>query len=285
MIRAFLLSLCVAATSWAGTTVRVAAVQCYSHMGKTDYNRELLTRLVAAAAKRGAKIVVLPECAVSGYMDPGRGRVWSSKAEEAGEVAVQDVAETISGPSTRHFGEVARKHGIYLVVPLIEESEGKFYNAQVLMGPDGKQLLHHRKQHLWPPGDATWATRGEDRADVVDTPYGRLGLMICYECHTMPRKLAAAGAQIVLYSVGWYGPNTETWYTDIFPERYVKRHGFAVVSANWSADPKAPGWEGIGYSAVFGVGGTILAMTKLERGATLVIADVPVPAKAAAEKR
>jgi predicted amidohydrolase len=112
---------------------------------------------------------------------------------------------------------------------------------------------------------------------VVDTPFGRVGLMICYECHVMPRRLKAAGAQIVLYSVGWYGPNTKGWYEDIFPRDYVKPYGMAVVSANWSADPDAPGWEGIGHSTIYAADGTVLAATKSERGNTVVIADVPVP--------
>jgi predicted amidohydrolase len=246
-------------------------------MGESAYNRKLLTGLIAKAHAKGARIVVLPECAAHGYMDPGRDRTWSRNPTGPAELRVQDVAETVPGPSTRFFADVARKHAIYLVLPLIEQADGRFYNAQVLLDPGGKLVLHHRKQHLWPPGDAGWATRGKDRADVVGTPFGRLGLMICYECHTMPRKLRAAGADIVLYSVGWYGPNTESWYMDVFPHDYVKPHGMAVVAANWSADPEAPGWEGIGYSTIYAADGTILATTKRERGQAIIVADVPVP--------
>ena len=53
------------------TEVKVAAVQCYSRMGEIQYNRKILTRHIRTSAKAGAKIIVLPEAAVTGYMDPG----------------------------------------------------------------------------------------------------------------------------------------------------------------------------------------------------------------------
>ena len=257
-------------------TVRVAAVQCTSRMGQTDYNRRLLTRLIGRAAADGAKIVVLPECAVQGYMDPGRDKVWTARLQGKGRVPVQDVAECVPGPSTSYFGRLAKRLGIYLVVPLIEGADGTFYNAQALVGPDGRLLLHHRKQILWAPGDGTWATPGTKPLQVVTTPYGRLGLMICFEVHKLPKMLKEAKVDIVLYSVGWYGPDTRGWYTDTFPRRYVVPNGFAVVAANWSANPGAPGWEGIGYSCIIGRDGKVLAMAKATRGAEIVVADLPI---------
>jgi len=256
-------------------TVRVAAIQCYSRMGEVERNRKLLTGLVEKAVAQKAKIVVLPECAVHGYMDPGRDHTWSAKAKGEGVLAVQRVAEAVPGPSTKHFGELAKKLGIYLVVPLIEAAEEEFYNAQVLLGPDGTVLLHHRKWNLWPPGDGLWASPGNRTVRVADTPVGRLGLMICYDVHRLPEELKKAGADIVLYSVGWYGPNTETWFSDVFPRRYVVRNGFAVVAANWSAEPGAPGWEGHGYSCIVAPDGKVLAMAKTTRGDEIVLADLP----------
>jgi predicted amidohydrolase len=245
-------------------------------MGELEYNRKLLHSLITEAAGRGAKIVVLPECAVHGYMDPGRERVWVTKDNAAeGCPAVEPVAEPVPGESTRYFGSLAKKLGIYLALPLVEKSGERFYNAQVLLDPQGAVAAHHRKTNLWAPGDGTWATEAEEQPRVVDSPYGRLGLMICYEVHVLPEKLAAAKADIVLYSVGWFGPNTEGWYKDIFPRRYVVPNGFHVVVSNWSADVGAPGWPGHGYSCVIDRTGAVLAMAKETRGSELVIADLP----------
>lgn len=267
------------AGGWAAggqATVRVAAVQCYSRMGESDYNRKLLTRLIEKAAEQKAKIVVLPECAVQGYMDPGRDVTWSAKAKGKGELAVQEHAEEVPGPSTRYFSEVAKKHGIYLVVPLIEKAGEAFHNVQVLLDPEGKTILHHRKWNPWPPGDGGWVTSGKKPVQVAETPYGRLGLMICYDVHRLPQELKKEKVDIVLYSVGWYGPNTDTWFSDTFPRRYVVPNGFAVVSANWSADEGAPGWPGHGYSCVIDRDGKVLAMAKTTRGEEIVIADLPI---------
>lgn len=256
--------------------VRVAAVQCYSRMGEIAYNRTLLTRCIERAAQAGAKIVVTPECAVQGYMDPGRDKVWSQRLRGKGRLPVGEVAEAVPGPSTRYFGQLARRLRIYLAIGLIEAAEGRFHNSQALVGPDGRMLLHHRKQKLWPPGDGLWVTAGKRPLQVLDTPYGRLGLMICYEVHRLPKPLGAAQVDIVLYSIGWFGPNTKGWYTDTFPRRYVAPNGFAIVCSNWSADEGAPGWEGIGYSCVIDRDGTVLAMARAERGTEIVIADLPV---------
>lgn len=241
-------------------TVRVAAVQCYSRMGEIEHNRRLLSRLIGKAVEQKARIVLLPECAVQGCMDPGPDRAWSARATGERLLAARGIAETVPGPSTRHFAKAAKKHGIYLVVQLIEAAEGKFFNAQVLLDPKGKILLHHRKWNLRPPGDGLWASPGNRPVQVADTPYGRLGLMICYDVHRLPRELKKAGADIVLYSVGWYGPNTDVWFSDVFPRRYVAPNGFAVVAANWSADREARDWPGVGYSCVI-VSVTVVSVT------------------------
>ncbi|OGV72162.1 MAG: hypothetical protein A3K18_21155 [Lentisphaerae bacterium RIFOXYA12_64_32] len=263
----------------APSTVRVAAVQCYSRMGAMEYNRSLLTRLVTKAAEAGAKIVVLPECAVTGYMDPAAERVWTSAAHpDENEFDAHAVAETVPGPATEHFAALAKKLGVYLCLPLVEKDGGTLYNSQVLLGPDGTILAHHRKKNLWLPGDGAWMTPGEKPVQVVDSPYGRLGLMICYDVHVMPELLAKAKADIVLYSVGWYGPNTENWFRNLFPAGYVVPNHFAVVVANWSAEPDNPGWPGHGYSCVIDAAGKVLSMATSDRGEEIVFADLPVAA-------
>jgi predicted amidohydrolase len=246
-------------------------------MGAIDNNRTRLTGLVRKAAAGGAKIAVLPECAVTGYMDPGRWIVWTSGTPDDGALPITDAAQAVPGPATRHFAALSRELGIYLVVPLAEKADGRFYNTQVLFDPRGETVAHHRKQALWPPGDDTWMTRGNRPVQVADSPYGRLGLMVCYDWNVMPKKLKEAGADIVLYSVGWYGPGAENWFRNVFPRWCVIPNGFAVVAANWSAEPGAPGWPGHGHSCVIAADGTTLAMTTETRGNDIVFADLPLP--------
>ena len=81
---------------------------------------------------------------------------------------------------------------------------------------------------------------------------------------------------MVVYSVGWHGPNTKNWYRSIFPRRYVVTNGFAVVVANGSADCNAPGWPGHGHSCIIDGNGKVLAMARSTRGSEIVVADIPI---------
>jgi len=257
-------------------TVRVAAIQCASPMGKVSRNRQMLSALITNAAAQGAKICVLPECALQGYMNPRTDKKWSKeRAPEDGDLAVGVVAETIPGTSTRHFAELAKQLQIYIALPMIESADGVFYNSLVLFDPRGEIAAKHRKHALWPPGDATWASEGKGPAAVAATPYGRLGLMVCYDVHEMPAKLKEARADIVLYAVGWFGPS-EIFFTELFPRRYIVPNGFSVVAANWSGVSGEPEWDGLGYSCVIDKRGVVLAMAKTTSGAEIVIADLPV---------
>ena len=268
---------CGASDAPGPSSVRVAAIQCYSPMGEVEYNRALLSRLIRQAAAGGAKIIVLPECAVTGYMDPGNDVVWTSSDEpDPGELDVKLSAEPVPGPSTKHFAGLSRELAVYLCISLAEAADGNIHNAQVLLDPDGAIVAHHRKRSSWTPGDGLWMTRGDRPLQVVDSPYGKLGLMICHDFHVLPGKLKEKDVDIVLYSVGWYGPNTRNWFEELFPRRTVVPNGFSIVVANWSAEKDNPGWPGHGYSCVITARGEMLGMAERTRGSEIVFADLPI---------
>src|SRR5947208_437091 len=105
-------------------TVRVAAIQCSSDLGKVAANTAKLTVLVKEAAAEGAKIVVLPEAAVTGYLSQDLKTNW----HVAGRPIEKDFegldparfAEPVPGSSTKHFCALAKELGIYLPIPLVE---------------------------------------------------------------------------------------------------------------------------------------------------------------------
>ena len=258
-------------------TVRVAAIQCYSKMGAVSANRAMVSGLVKRAAGMGARIVVTPECAVQGYMDPVRDIRWASGSNVvAGTRDIKDLAEPVPGPSTHWFGTLAGELKIYLCLGLAEIEDQRFYNAQVLFNPHGIMVAHHRKKLLWTPGDGSWATAGDLPVQVVETEYGRLGLMVCYEFHQLPRLLRDKRADIVLYSVGWYAPNPANWYEVIFPRDYVAPYGFDIVVANWCDGDRDHTWPGTGYSCVIRRDGKVLNMTRQGATPAVVIADLAV---------
>jgi predicted amidohydrolase len=254
--------------------VKVAAIQCFSRMGAIQENRQRLTGLIREAANKGAKIVVLPEAAISGYMDPINDTTWCKTLPGEDELAVQKVAESKSGESVKYFCALAKELKIYLTIPFIESAGQNFYNTVILTDPAGGIIAHHRKQDLWKHGDSSWCTEGDLEAQVVDSPYGRLGLMICYDVHSMPLKLAEKKADVVLYSVGWYGPNTEDWYRNRFPRKVLIPNHFSVVSANWAQEAGQEVWPGCGWSHVTYKNGVVLKMSTKQTGSSIVYADL-----------
>ncbi|MFC1479443.1 carbon-nitrogen hydrolase family protein [Planctomycetota bacterium] len=256
-------------------TVTVAAIQCPSRMGDIEFNRKLLASLIRKAAAEGAKIIVTPECSVTGYMDPVREIVWSRRpGPEGDEIDVRKSAETVPGPSTRFFSEYAKSLEIYLCIALVEREKDTFYNTQVLFDPKGRIVGHHRKKNLWPVGDSLWADQGDRPLQVVETPYGRIGLMICYDLHALPQELEKAGADIICYSIGWYGLETRNYFRNTFSVRYVKENGFSVIGANWASEKGSPDWSGTGASFVMSSDGTVKAMARTTQGCEIVIGQI-----------
>ena len=249
-------------------------MQCASVMGRTAENVRNLTNLVRQAAARGAKIIVTPECSAQGYLDPTTWTSWS--ASDTGTMPVRKVAEPVPGPITAIFARLADELNVYLCVGLVESTTNTFFNSQVLLSPDGKMIAHHRKKALWPPGDSSWCTEGDLPLQVVETEFGRLGLMICYDFHALPALLAKKRADIVLYSVGWYGPNEANWFGKVFPARVVVPSGFDVVAANWTSPTEVQAWPGRGHSCIIRRDGTVLAMSKSVCGNDVVLADLEI---------
>ncbi len=264
----------VSVAEMAAETVRVAAVQCPSEMGRTEANLRNITNLVRKAATLGARVVVLPECSVQGYLDPTTWTSWS-KSPDGGR-AVQKVAEPVPGPATRLLARLADELNIYLCAGMIEAESNTFFNTQVLFAPDGAMIAHHRKKSLWTPGDSTWCTPGNRPVQVVKTEFGNIGLMICFDFHALPPLLAKQQADIVLYSVGWYGPNEADWFGRQFPAKVVIPYGFDVIASNWTSPTPELAWPGRGHSCVITREGKVLVMSERVSGNDIVIADLEI---------
>jgi len=262
-------------------TVLVAAVQCASKFGDPAGNRKKLAKLVKRAAFRGAKIVVLPETAITGYLTYDKETTWQVGRRELSEglkgVDPKNAAETVPGPSTKLFGELADRFGIYVTVPLVEvdRKTGKYYNTSVLVGPDGRILIHYRKRNPWMWAERGWVTKGDLGNPVVDTPFGRLGLLICFDVHEQFDIMSRLRIDTLLYSIAWVDDPDSDWFSKQLPERTTKC-GFNVVGANWTvpADPK-PDWHGYGKSLIISASGRILAKVSGDLAEEVIYAEVP----------
>ncbi len=188
------------------TSVRVAVVQASPVVFDRDATVEKAVRLTQEAAAGGARLVLFPEAfipaypsglmfgtAVGGRTPLGR-RTWHAYWSNAVDVP---------GPATEALGKAARDAGAYLMVGVIERdtqfSGGTLYCTLLYFGPDGALLGKHRKlkptaaeRLIWGEGDGSTLT-------VVDTPYGRVGGLICWENYMPLARMAMYAKGVSIY--------------------------------------------------------------------------------------
>jgi len=150
-------------------------------------NLQILDAAAAAAAERGAGLLVAPEMFLSGY--------------NIGAEAARAAAEAVDGPSARRVGEIARRLGLAICYGYPELGEdGAVYNAALLVGKDGGRLLNYRKAHLFGDLDRAMFAAGDGTPELAEVGGLKTGLLICYDVEfpEAVRALAMAGADLVL---------------------------------------------------------------------------------------
>ena len=212
--------------------VRLASVHYRPRGAKTSMDAcRQFAPLIADAARRQADLVVLGETLT--YAGVG-----SSYA---------DCAEPIPGPSTDYFGELAKKHNLYIVSGLIERDRHQLFNVAVLIGPDGKVAGKYRKVCL-PDGEYDKGMSPGGDYPVFDTRLGRIGMMICYDGFfpEVARELSNRGADIIAWPV--WGCNPEQARARACENQvYLVSSTYEDVSRNWM------------LTAVYGQDGSVLA--------------------------
>lgn len=264
-------------------TVKVAAVQCSSDLGDVAGNTKKLTALVREAAQGGAKIIVLPETAITGYVSQDLRWNWHVVGrpieKEFRGKNPQPYAETVPGRSTDHFAALAKELKVYLTIPLLERvgqapEDVQFFNTVCLANPEGKLVAHYRKLNPWPIPEKSWATPGDRGLQTFDTEYGRVGLAICFDIHTILERYADQKLWTLLYPIAWVDEeHPAEWYYHKLPER-VGKFKHHVIGANWSVDRPQP-WRGYGFSTIISAEGRVLATAKSLHGSEIVYADLP----------
>lgn len=145
-------------------TAIVAAVQFEPKLLDVRKNLATALQLSFEAAAKGARVVVLPELCVGGY-------VLQSPRE------AMDVAQDRHGYQTEAFSAISQRFNCHIVFGYTELLEGKLYNSAAVVGPQGL-VANAQKHNLW-GSDNMWAQPSEALSPVVITPAGRLGVLVC----------------------------------------------------------------------------------------------------------
>lgn len=172
-------------------SMKIACVQIDIEIGNVESNRQKVVDKLREAANQSAEFVIFPECALTGYC-------FDSLAEAV------PFAEQIDGPSAEIIAAACREAGVQAVVGFIERSGAAYYNAAMVVGPDGP-ITSYRKVHLPFLGVDRFLTPGDRRFEVLDLPAGRIGILICYDVSfpESARALKLMGADLIVLPTNW----------------------------------------------------------------------------------
>ena len=197
-------------------------------------NMARLRQKIEALAAQGAKLIVLQELHNSLYFC------------QTECVDNFNLAETIPGPSTRFFGEIARRLGVVIVTSLFERrAPGLYHNTAVVLESDGSIAGCYRKMHI--PDDPAYYekfyfTPGDMGFKPINTSVGKLGIMVCWDqwFPEAARLMALAGADVLIYptAIGYESSDTpdeqqrqrEAWTT--VQRGHAVANGLPVVAVN-----------------------------------------------------
>ncbi|MCL1792659.1 MAG: carbon-nitrogen hydrolase family protein [Oscillospiraceae bacterium] len=217
----------VSATKW---QVRLCA-------GKEDHRKKAKILVEKAAAEK-SDIIVLPEFA--SYYD------YSAEAVSAAE-------KVPGGEFCQFLSDQAKKHEINIAAGILELAEdGTTYNTCVIFDRNGEYVGAYRKVHLyWPETMFNGTTPGDD-FPVFDLDFGRVGVMICYDCWygECARLLALKGAEVILFPAAGYEEK-------LLPARAIDNNVYIVCaqlnSSSYILDTKGECLAKIDQSSDFGV--------------------------------
>ena len=166
--------------------------------GEVDANLAALVVLARGALDQGAKLLVLPEMAATGYCF-------------ASPDQVRPLAESVQGKTFNAFASLASEYRAHIVVGFAESADdGKLYNSAFAVSPEGGLAAHYRKRLLYEL-DYTWATPGDLPYPLFTTPQGTATIGICMDLNSdeFPNYLRATQPDIACFPTNWIDQNLD----------------------------------------------------------------------------
>lgn len=243
---------------------KVAAVQMASGT-KVEGNLNEARRHIAKAAEMGAKLVVLPEFfAIMGMNELDKVAV----AEQPGQ-----------GPIQRFLSEVAREHKIWLVggsIPMVATIPNHVRNSCLVFDETGAQVARYDKIHLFnltlgneQYNEASTIEAG-NQVVVVDSPFGRIGLAICYDLRFPELFRAMKDVDIIVLPAAFTATTGKMHWEPLVRARAIENLSYVIAAGQGGYHVN--GRETHGHSMVIDPWGRV--MDELHRGSGVVVAEI-----------
>ena len=193
--------------------LRIALCQIEIALGNPSANFSSARRLLTEAKQQGVHLALLPELWTTGYD--------LQNAPQLGRA--------ITGDSNELAG-LAREFELYLCSSTLEAKDNKYFNTQTIYSPEGKLLGSYRKIHLFGLLDEPKFLSPGEEPVVLDLPWGRTGLSICYDLRfpELFRSYAVSGARVILICAEWPHPRLEHWRT-LLRARAIENQSYVVA--------------------------------------------------------
>jgi predicted amidohydrolase len=238
---------------------RVAGVQMEPRLGDVEGNRARMLERLNQAADLGARLVVFPECALTGYNFDDRAEALA-------------VAEPFPGPSVAAFGEACARRGAAAAFGMLERDGDRLFNACALVGPGGPVGVY-RKIHMPFMGVDRFADPGDRPLEVLEALGVRVGLHVCYD-GTFPevgRVLSLLGADLLVLPTNW-PKGAEPLAEHTMAGRAIENTVYAMA-VNRIGEER--GARFVGRSSIHGPGGETLARAGAD-AEEIIAADIDV---------
>jgi nitrilase len=244
--------------------VKVAGIQMASSP-QVSSNLTEAERLISIAVEQGAKIVVLPEYfCIMGTKDIDKVAV----REKAGDGQIQ-----------RFLSKMAKEYEIWLIggtVPLISNFPNKVRNSCLVYNDKGVQVARYDKIHLFGLDLGTEHYHEEktiepgDKVVVVDTPYGKIGLSICYDLRFPELYRAMGEVDIIVIPSAFTETTGKAHWEQLVRARAIENLCYVIAPAQGGYH--LSGRETHGNSMIVDPWGVVL--DRLPRGSGVVIANI-----------
>lgn len=179
-----------------------AVVQASPIAGDTRETVSKAAGRIGECGKLGAQLVVFPEAFIGGYPKGADFNIFIGARTPEGRAefaAYSSSAIAVPGPETIAIGRAAKQAGTFVVIGVIERDGGTLHCTALFFGPDGSLLGKHRKLMPTAAERLCWGFGDGSTLTTVETPWGKLGSVICWENYMPLLRMAMYGKGISLY--------------------------------------------------------------------------------------
>ncbi len=184
------------------TKTTVAVVQAGSIADDTQATVRKAVSLIADSKARGAKVAVFPEAFIGGYPKGANFNIYIGARTPEGRKefeAYHADAINVPGPETSALSDAAKEAGMFVVIGVIERDGGTLYCTVLFFGPEGELLGKHRKLMPTAAERLCWGFGDGSTLTTVDSPWGKIGSVICWENYMPLLRMAMYDKKVALY--------------------------------------------------------------------------------------